>query len=532
MYLVCFVGTHFGILRATWAEDMLKQMTLEQKIGQLIVVAATENPSGHFNLNLKYLSHLITRFGIGGIIFFGMPTAKEQCTITRYLQSISKIPLLIMQDAEWGLGMRIEDCISFPHALTLGAITNNDLIYKLGFEIGRQCARMGIHINGSPVADILTEYRSVIGMRSFGDNPINVATKSVYFMHGLQDAGIIACAKHFPGHGNTSVDSHDFLPIITKTRLELENNDIVPFQYLIASGIKSIMIGHLAIPALDNTNIPVSLSPLIVDTMIRQQYAFDGLIMPDALRMTSIVHTVPANQDALYAFIAGHDILLSPTNTPQSYYVLLNAARTGIISETDIDKRVYKILQAKEACMTAGNCLPSDHLEFLWRPEAYMLQQQLYEHAITLVYDTSHVVPLSKQQQYYYITLNNNKESLFIKELKKYYHIKKIHKNTGKKIIKKLKTKAPVILPIIGTTINASILPIIHTLITDIQMQGNPVILVLCCPPFILQDLTKADACLVAYESCKVAQEAAARALAGIIPMPARLPITIKSKRQ
>ena len=235
---------------SNWADSVLNKMTLQEKIGQLFMVAAYSNKGKkHINKTIE----LIKKHHIGGLIFF-QGTAREQIRLTNSYQGLSKIPLLIAMDAEWGVGMRLDSVCDFPRQLTLGAIRDNNLIYQMGVAISEQCKRLGVHINFAPVADVNSNpMNPVINDRSFGEDIYNVANKSIAYMRGMQDNNVLACAKHFPGHGDTDFDSHKTLPIVNHSRKRLNDIELLPFRKLINNGLGAVMVAHLNISILDNT---------------------------------------------------------------------------------------------------------------------------------------------------------------------------------------------------------------------------------------------------------------------------------------
>ena len=268
-----------------WVDSVYHSLTLEQRIAQLIFVRANYARKPY----IQYIDTLITDYNIGGVVFFsGDPVS--QVEQTNHWNSLARTPLLVAIDAEWGLGMRLSNSIKYPLQMTLGAISDNNLIYAMGQQIGDQCKRMGIHINFAPVVDVNSNPKNpVIGMRSFGQNPKLVAEKGDYYMKGLQSRDVIASAKHFPGHGNTYMDSHYDLPVVNSALNVLKNNDLYPFQYLIENNVGSVMIAHLSVPALDDTkNLPSTLSHKIVTDYLIDSLAFNGLIITDGLDMKGV----------------------------------------------------------------------------------------------------------------------------------------------------------------------------------------------------------------------------------------------------
>ncbi|HOS85455.1 MAG TPA: glycoside hydrolase family 3 N-terminal domain-containing protein, partial [Bacteroidales bacterium] len=328
----------------TWVDSVYNSMTLEQRIGQLFMVAAYTSPE---QSNKQQVADLITNYGIGGIIFMkGSPT--NQVIYTNYFQSLSKVPLMVAIDGEWGLAMRLDSTTSFPRQLMLGAITDNKLIYEMGYEIGRQCKRMGIHVNFAPVVDINNNPNNpVINSRSFGELKHNVAVKGDYYMTGMQDQGILTTAKHFPGHGDTDADSHKSLPIIPHRKARLDSVELYPFKYLIQRNLTGVMVAHLYIPEIDRTkNQASTLSPKIVQDILKNQLGFNGLIFTDALNMHGVSKYYKPGILEIKALLAGNDVLLFPENVPIAVEAIKTAIKSGKLNEKIIEQRCKKILAA------------------------------------------------------------------------------------------------------------------------------------------------------------------------------------------
>ena len=269
--------------KSSWEDSMVKSMTLDEKIGQLFMIAAYSNRDHRHTIEIE---NAIKKYHVGGLIFF-QGTVGKQVYLTNYYQSISKTPLFIGQDAEWGVNMRIKEAPKYPYSMTLGAARSNVLSYETGRAMGSELKRMGVHISFAPVTDVNNNPNNpIIGFRSFGDNRENVAQKATAVAHGLQSEGVIACAKHFPGHGNTGTDSHLDLPILTQSRAELDSIELFPFKHIFDGGVMSTMVAHIHIPSIDNTpNLPASLSPKVVKDILRYQMNFQGLVFTDALNM-------------------------------------------------------------------------------------------------------------------------------------------------------------------------------------------------------------------------------------------------------
>ncbi|MEK6614794.1 MAG: glycoside hydrolase family 3 N-terminal domain-containing protein, partial [Bacteroidota bacterium] len=283
-----FLPTHHTRDKSiSWSDSVFNTLTPTQRIGQLFMVAAYSTAQ----TDTSKIKRIIDSCGIGGLIFMqGEPT--QQAALTNYYQSKSKVPLLISIDAEWGLDMRLAHTVRFPRQMTLGAISSeaDTLIYFMGKEIAKHCKRLGIHVNFAPVADINNNpLNPVISSRSFGENKITVTRKSLLYMKGMQDAGVLAVAKHFPGHGDTDSDSHKTLPTITCSKERMDSLELFPFKKLFTEGVGGVMVAHLFIPAYDSsTNTASTLSPPIVTDLLKNELKFEGLIFTDALNMKGV----------------------------------------------------------------------------------------------------------------------------------------------------------------------------------------------------------------------------------------------------
>lgn len=340
-----FPSTNFAANRKQWADSVRKTMTLEEKIGQLFMVAAYSNKGPS---HVAEIEKLITQYHIGGLCFFqGGP--KRQLALTNRYQALAKIKLLISMDAEWGLGMRLDSALNFPRQMTYGAIHDPRTVYQLGAEMAWQCRRMGVHISFSPDIDVNTNPANpVIGNRSFGENPDSVIRKGLSYMYGLQDNGVIATAKHFPGHGDAASDSHYSLPLIKKSFEDITEQDLAPFRSLISQGIQAVMVAHLQVPALDSSsNKPTSLNRKIVTDLLRKKMGFDGLVFTDALNMKGAAGYSAPGQLEVAALDAGNDVLLYPEDVPAAIKAIKEAITNGTLSEDELDEHVNRILMAK-----------------------------------------------------------------------------------------------------------------------------------------------------------------------------------------
>ncbi|MEO7983742.1 MAG: glycoside hydrolase family 3 N-terminal domain-containing protein [Bacteroidota bacterium] len=328
-----------------WTDSVFNSLSDDQKIAQLMVIRA------HSNLGPDHVAKVtddIQKYNVGALCFFqGGPI--RQANLTNFYQSIAKTPLMVTIDGEWGLGMRLDSVIKYPYQLTLGSLTDENLIYRMGLAVGEQCKRIGVHVNYAPVVDINNNPNNpVIGYRSFGEDKEKVSRFGVAYMKGMQDAGIMACAKHFPGHGDVAVDSHLDLPVINKSMKELDSMELVPFRAIFDAGVGSVMIAHLYIPAIDNTaNKATSISKNNVTGLLRDKMGYEGLTFTDALEMKGVAKYFPGGTIAVEALIAGNDMLCLPASVPETIDAVKKAIAEKRLSWDEINAKVKKVLLSK-----------------------------------------------------------------------------------------------------------------------------------------------------------------------------------------
>ncbi len=410
-----------------WVDSVFNSMSLDQKIGQLFMVAAYSDQRS----NRWYFDNLIQNYYIGGLIFFqGGP--HRQALLTNHYQSLSKVPLMIGIDGEWGLGMRLDSVLDFPKQMTLGAIQNDSLVYKMGLTIGQQCQRMGIQVNFAPVADINSNPRNpVIGIRSFGEDRQNVTNKSVAYMKGLQHGRVVATAKHFPGHGDTGTDSHYTLPVVNHSVEKLTETDLYPFKQLIADSLAGVITGHLFVPELDNTPaLAASLSDKVVTQLLKKQMGFKGLVFTDAMNMRGVSRGNTAVEANIKALMAGNDILLCPENVIESVKKIKANVEKGTFSVEMLDEKVRKILHSKYwAGLSNNQQIASDNLDANLNDDQVKADiRNLYEAAVTLARNDKNTLPLQKanDQQYASVVIGAGYDNLFQKTLGQYANFKNI----------------------------------------------------------------------------------------------------------
>jgi len=328
-----------------WVDSVFNSLSDDEKIAQLMVIRA------HSNLGPDHVAKVVNdiqKYNVGALCFFqGGPV--RQANLTNYYQSIAKTPLMVTIDGEWGLGMRLDSVIKFPYQLTLGSVNDENLIYRMGLAVGEQCKRIGVHVNYAPVVDINNNPDNpVIGYRSFGEDKDKVSRYGVAYMKGMQDAGIMACAKHFPGHGDVDVDSHYDLPVINKNMAQLDSMELVPFKAIFDAGVGSVMIAHLYIPAIDNTaNKATSISKNNVTDLLRNSLHYNGLTFTDALEMKGVAKYFPGGTIAVEAIIAGNDMLCLPASVPESIEAIKKAISDRRLSWSDIYAKLRKVLASK-----------------------------------------------------------------------------------------------------------------------------------------------------------------------------------------
>ncbi|MFM8950523.1 MAG: glycoside hydrolase family 3 N-terminal domain-containing protein [Bacteroidota bacterium] len=394
-----------------WADSIMKKMDWDQKIGQLFMVEAYSNRDDE---HLSSLLSMVDRQHIGGVIFFqGSP--HKQAYMTNSLQQSSKVPLMVGIDGEWGLSMRLDSTVRFPRQMTLGASKSDTLIYAIGKEIARQCKRIGIHINFAPVIDINSNpINPVISSRSFGEDKRLVTRLATQYMNGMQDHGVLACAKHFPGHGNTDSDSHYTLPFVKDSASSIDSVELYPFKSLIKDNVASVMVAHLSIPALDTTaNRATSLSPFVVDTLLRQRLGFKGLIFTDALNMKGVADYYEPGELAVLALKAGNDVLLFSRDVPAAWMRVRNALEQCELDSVEIDRKVRRILVSKY--MAGLNDYLPIKLDGLTKdlntPWAEYLAKTAYEKSLVLLTNRNGNIPIRMANHCTMASLTINEDS-------------------------------------------------------------------------------------------------------------------------
>ncbi len=524
-----------------WVDSVFNMLTLEEKIAQLFMVAAY---SGTEKYNADAIEKLIKENKIGGLIFMqGTPTA--QAELTNKFQQLSKVPIWIGMDAEWGLGMRLKGVKDFPKQMMLGAMEDSTLVTKMANAIAYQCKRMGVQIDFAPVIDVNNNPNNpVINFRSFGEQREHVANLGTLYMRGLQNNGIIACAKHFPGHGDTDVDSHKDLPEITKSFSELEKLELYPFKHLIADGIQSMMIAHLQIPALDNTaNTPTTLSSKVVTDLLKNKLGFSGLIFTDALNMKGVTkHYSPGEVD-LKAFLAGNDVLLFSENVPLGIEKIKEAIENKKISMARLEESVKKILLAKyNSGLSNFKNIETKNIDEDLNQYTSILKSQIAQEAITLLQDPNAVIDKikkSKTKKIAYVSVGKTDNTVFGEMLKneldaEFFSLNQTNVDANNSTFQKLKNYDGVIIGIHNLALypkdNYGLDKIETDIIKKLNANKNTV-LVNFGNPYVLKNLCDENcAILVCYDEADETQKAASKLLSGNAVFKGKLPVSICNK--
>ena len=379
-----------------WVDSVFKTLSLDEKIAQMFMIAAYSNKGSNHE---EELIKVITKHKVGGIIFFQGGPERQVDMVNRF-QEASEVPLLVAMDAEWGLGMRLDSTLSYPRQMMLGAIQDDSLIYFMGRDIAIQLKQIGVHMNFAPVVDINNNPGNpVINNRSFGEDKHNVAEKAIMYMQGMQDERLLCTAKHFPGHGDTDTDSHYELPVIQHGKERLESVELYPFKQCIQHGLTGIMAAHLSIPSLDSTrNLASSISPKVINDLLRDQMGFKGLIVTDALNMKAVSEYFKSGEIEAKAAIAGNDILLMPADVSNAIHEIRREIRRGTISQNDIDERCKRILAAKKwVGLDEFEPLKKEGLaDHLNNHGSRVLQARLAEASLTLLRNEKQIIPLQK----------------------------------------------------------------------------------------------------------------------------------------
>ena len=519
-----------------WADSVFKTLSNEQKIAQLMVIRAHSNLGAD---HIKQVTDLINTYNVGGLCFFqGGPV--RQATLTNYYQKITKTPLMIAIDGEWGLGMRLDSVINFPRQLMMGAVPDAKLVYEFGKAVGEQCKRIGIQVNYAPDIDINNNADNpVINDRSFGEDKYKVSLFGVQYMKGMQDVGVMACAKHFPGHGDVAVDSHYDLPVINKSRKELDSLELYPFRELIKAGVGSMMIAHLYIPSIDSTaNQATSLSKKNVTDLLRNELGYKGLTFTDALEMKGVTKFYPSGEAAVQSLIAGNDMLCLPGDVANGIAKIMEAIRNGKLLQSDIDNKVKRVLISKYHL--GLNNLQEIKIENITNDinvSTNGIRQRLSKDAITLLrLSNSKLLPNKSKRRVAYVGIGINQMNTFAAEVKEAFNAKVFlmdYKDTTSlaTLKKKLKRKYKTIIVGIHNysrrpANNYGISKDAVELIQYLSEKDNAIVFDFG-NPYAIKNFCNAKNLVACYEDDNLTQVAAADLLQGKISAKGKLPVTV-----
>ncbi len=531
---------------AQWVDSVYRSLSMEQRVGQLLNVRANQAGKPYD----EQIDTYVRLYNIGGVTFF-KGDARTQLIQTNRWQQMAQTPLMVAMDAEWGLGMRINNTISYPLQMTLGAVQDNSLIARMGAQIAEQCKRMGIHINFAPVVDVNNNPQNpVIGMRSFGENPHDVGIKSAAYALALQQNGVIPSVKHFPGHGNTQTDSHYTLPVVDEPLKELKEGALVPFQQLIDTGIEGFMVAHLYMSALaESHNLSSSLSYNIVTDLLQKQMGFTGLVITDALDMKGATAHAEQQNVSLTALMAGNDILLIPENIPAAVAAIRDAALRDSLVKKRVEESCRKILKYK---YRAGlhqyrPVFPENLMEDLHKTEYKVLVQQLFDQAITLLDNEQAVLPLIPanlvDKKVATLAIGLSETGTFQRSLSAFgldaTHFvlpDKLGEQQKNTLLTNLESFDLVIVSVQNTNILAAHkygIEADHIAFYNKLNAKKDVVLTLFASPYALdyfETSKQTQAVVLAYQDKVEAQQAAAKAIMGKLKFGGKLPVNVNKK--
>ena len=517
-----------------WVDSVYNTLALEEKFGQLFMVAAYSNKDfAHYNA----IDKLIQENKIGGLIFFqGGPV--RQAKLTNRFQSKSKTPLFIGIDAEWGLGMRLDSTYRYPWNMTLGAIQDMNLLEKVGVQMGEQSKRLGLQFNFAPVLDINTNPKNpIIGFRSFGEDKFKVTERAIALMKGFQSQGVFSTGKHFPGHGDTETDSHKSLPTIHFSKERLSEVELYPYRKMFHDGLSSVMVAHLKVPSLEpRSNYPSSISYNVVTDILQKELGFKGLIFTDALNMKSVSNFKLPSEINFEAFMAGNDVLLFPADIPSTIEKFKLAYSANLFSEERLAFSVKKILKFKyKAGLNSYKPIVIDNLYTdLNSSKNDALQYELYENAVTVLKNTTAILPIKNldKQKIAYVKIGDDSNDAFVLTLKKYAEVTVVEDANLDSLQVKLKPFTTVIIGYHKSDVAFKDDDLKSNDLYKINFlaKNNNVILDVFAKPYSLLPITNFDAIeglVVSYQNNAIAQIVSAELIFGAIEAKGKLPVSI-----
>ncbi len=535
-------------LHSPWVDSLMRVLTPAQRTAQLFMVAAWSNRT---RIDEDSVSALIRSYGIGGIIFFQGGPVRQSRLLNRY-QAESAVPLLVAMDGEWGAGMRLDSIGKFPYQMSLGALPAADSaqLYRMGQAVAGQFRRLGMHVNFAPVVDVNNNAANpVIGTRSWGESPAAVARNSRQYMRGMQDAGILAVAKHFPGHGDVDADSHLALPVVRVDRTRLDSLELPPFRSMIRAGIGGMMVAHLQVPALDTARGPSTLSHGIVTGLLREQLGFRGLVFTDAMNMKGVTSQYPPGEADVRAILAGNDILEFSPNIPLALHAVQTALDSGRITQAALDEHCRRVLALKQwAGLRHYRPIDTRHLAAdLNPPAALALAQRLSAESLTVLKNARYLLPLRGLDSLRIATLviggTPADTTAFQHAVDQYAPTAHFHVAAAPDLDALLDLRErlfPYNLILVSLqglgrlpATAFGITPETNMLLRELTKPGERVVVSVFGSPYAvarLRDFAQADAVLLAYQESATAQQEAAQLIFGGVGAGGKLPVAVAAQ--
>ncbi|MGI9541126.1 MAG: glycoside hydrolase family 3 N-terminal domain-containing protein, partial [Flavobacteriaceae bacterium] len=522
------------ILQEKWVDSVYQSLSLEEKIAQLFMpMVFTERDSAHYNETLA----LVKNQKVGGLVFsLGGPV--EQSQWLNSFQEHSKVPLLVAMDAEWGVAMRLDSVKAFPWPMTLGAVKDSLLLRAIGKRMGEQERRLGIHYSFSPVLDINTNPKNpIIGNRSYGSSKERVSRQALAIMKGHHDAGVLTSGKHFPGHGDTSQDSHKTLPTVNFSANRINSVELAPYKTLIDNGLSSVMVAHLNVPSITKRGLPTSLSNDVIQGLLKKKLGFKGLIVTDALNMKGVSEYSKVDNIDLKAFLAGHDLLVISNDIQKGINAIKLAFQKGKVTENRLAHSVKKILSAKyKVGLAQYKRIDTENLyEDLNTIEDQKLYSEAVGKAITLLRNENSILPLSSDETLAHIAMGDAESTAFEKHLQKYASVDLIKDVNIQNLLDKTKAYDTIIVSFHrsnATPWKASSFKKEELQILAKLAKNKTVILDVFVKPYALKpigNINGIDAVVLSYQNSQESQQLSVDAIFGVQALSGRLPVDVSA---
>lgn len=513
--------------RDYWVDSVYNSLSPRQRIGQLFAPVIYYSRDNNYKTRIK---RLVEENYVGGLLF-GHGSLESYVSVINYSQSLAKVPLLITFDGEWGLSMRIKNTPRYPHNMGLGAINDERLLYEYGRRMAKECRMLGVHVNFAPVLDVNSNPDNpVIGYRSFSESPECVSRLAIAYSKGLEDGGVLSVGKHFPGHGDTSTDSHKSLPTVTHNAARLDSTDLLPFRDYINAGLSGVMVGHLNVPALDASGTPASLSSKITSDILQKKMGFEGLIFTDALDMKGA--KVAGVNNCVQAFLAGADMLLASSAPEKDILIFEQAVKSGKISKTEVERRCKKILAYKYA-LNIQNEDPVETKDLLSRlndAESESLNRRLSAALMTVIFNKKSLLPISNlaNKKIAVVNIGAESDNIFAQLCRKYANVKTYATQSAKFTQNALNEINSHDIVIIGVYTDKAWARDVFS-----QFDNNAnIIPVFFMNPYRMHkfssSLSGANTLVLAYDDTPYIREYAAQAVFGGIDVTGHLPVNLK----